>query len=124
MQKFFKKSSEEEGEHAQMLIDYVNKRGGVCEFSAIEAPPKWTGPLMAMEAALAMEMKVNASLLSLHKTAEDNDDAQMCDFLASNYLGEQIDGQKEIADLITNLKRVGGDNLGLFLFDQQLGSRA
>lgn len=26
----------------------------------------------------------------------------------------------QLADMITNLKRVGGDGLGLYLFDQQL----
>eukprot|EP01134_Creolimax_fragrantissima_P004547 CFRG4547T1 len=116
---FFKKSSEEEHEHAQSFIDYQNKRGGVVTFQAIEAPPAWNGPLMAMEAALAMELRVNASLLNLHKTAEENNDAQMTDFI-DDFLLEQVNAQKELADLITNLKRVGGDSLGLYLFDQQL----
>lgn len=44
----------------------------------------------------------------------------MTDFIESEFLGEQVEGQKELADMITNLKRVGSHGIGLFLFDQDL----
>lgn len=43
----------------------------------------------------------------------------MCDFLETEYLQEQVDAIKEIADHVTNLKRVG-EGLGVFMFDKQL----
>lgn len=75
-----------------------------------------------MRATCLYAQSVNECLLKVHKVAEENNDPQMTDFI-EGYLEEQVNGQKELADLITNLKRVGGDGVGLFLFDQQLQSR-
>lgn len=55
---------------------------------------------------------VNKSLLNLHKVAEENNDPQLCDFIESEYLQEQVEAIKKIADLVTQLNRVGGDGLG------------
>jgi ferritin heavy chain len=43
----------------------------------------------------------------------------LCDFLESEFLQEQIDAIKEIADHVTNLQRVG-EGLGVYMFDKQL----
>jgi len=117
---FFKHSSDEEREHAQKLINYVNLRGGRVVLGAIPAPPQtWDSALKAMEAALALEKNVNEKLLALHKVAEENGDPQMCDFLEGEFLKEQVEAEKELADYITNLKRVG-EGLGVYLFDKNL----
>jgi len=55
---------------------------------------------------------VNKSLLNLHKVAEENNDPQLCDFIETEYLEEQVEAIKKIADLVTQLNRVGGDGLG------------
>ncbi len=67
-----------------------------------------------------MEKDVNQSLLNLHKIAEQEEDPQLCDFIESDYLNEQIESIKEISDLLTNLERVGSEGLGLFIFDKEL----
>lgn len=46
-------------------------------------------------------------------------DPNLCDFLETHYLQEQVDAIKEIGDHVTNLKRVG-EGLGVFMFDQKL----
>ena len=46
---------------------------------------------------------------------------QMCDFLESEYLEEQVNAIKEVGDHITNLKRVG-PGLGEWQYDQKLSS--
>lgn len=43
----------------------------------------------------------------------------MCDFIETEYLQEQVDAIKEIADHVTNLQRVG-EGLGVYMFDKQL----
>ena len=50
---------------------------------------------------------------------QDANDAHFCDFLESEYLGEQVDGIKEISDLITKMIRAG-DGLGLHTIDKEL----
>merc|ERR1712032_311561 len=68
-----------------------------------------------------LEKTVNQSLLDLHKVAGDKGDGHLCDFLESEYLGEQVEGIKAIGDLITKMKRAG-DGLGLHLIDKEMGS--
>merc|ERR1712080_566471 len=56
-----------------------------------------------MEAALELEKTVNQSLLDLHKCADSKGDAHLCDFLEAEYLGEQVEGIKNIGDWIVKL---------------------
>ncbi|GIY03344.1 soma ferritin [Caerostris extrusa] len=118
--KFFKDSSDEEKEHAFKLMKFQNQRGGTVLLRDIKAPTKskWDSPLEAMQDALELEKTVNQSLLDLHKIAGKHDDAQMCDFLESEYLTEQVEAIKKIGDYVTNLKRVG-TGLGEYVFDKE-----
>merc|ERR1712064_257653 len=120
---FFKKSSDEEREHGEKLIQYQNKRGGRVVFQDIAKPStmKWGSPEESMKAALELEKTVNQSLLDLHKCADSKGDAHLCDFLEAEYLGEQVDGIKSIGDWIIKIKRAG-DGLGLHLIDKEIGS--
>ena len=77
----------------------------------------WGSPLEAVQEALALERKVNESLLKLHSIAGANGDAQMCDFIETHYLTEQVEAIKKLADFVTNLKRVG-PGIGEYLFDK------
>ncbi|CAG9761938.1 unnamed protein product [Ceutorhynchus assimilis] len=119
--KFFKKCSSEEREHAQLLMEYINKRGGRIVLTTIESPEKqeWATAQEAMHDALELEKRVNESLLNLHSVASGHMDVNLCDFLETHFLQEQVDSIKELADNVTNLKRVG-EGLGVFMFDQKL----
>merc|ERR1712046_537594 len=116
--KFFQHQSDEEREHAEKFQQYLLLRGGRLELKDIKAPPtSHDSCLSAMEAALQLERDVNESLLNMHKVADDDHDAQLTDFIEGNYLNEQVESIKQIADYCTNLKRVG-TGLGEYLFDQ------
>eukprot|EP00745_Piridium_sociabile_P026352 TRINITY_DN41_c0_g2_i1.p1 TRINITY_DN41_c0_g2~~TRINITY_DN41_c0_g2_i1.p1 ORF type:complete len:171 (+),score=53.25 TRINITY_DN41_c0_g2_i1:285-797(+) len=119
--KFFKKASDEEREHAEKLMKFQNKRGGRIVLQDIKKPDRdeWGTGLDAMQVALALEKSVNQALLDLHEVADSHKDAQMTDFLESEYLQEQVTAIKEIGDHVTNLKRVG-TGLGEYMFDQKL----
>jgi len=120
---YFRKSSDEEREHAQKLITFQNQRGGRVVFQDIKKPEKdsWGTLLDAMQAALDLEKHVNQALLDLHGVASSRNDPQMCDFIENNYLTEQVEAIKEISGHITNLKRTGS-GLGEFLYDKELSS--
>jgi ferritin heavy chain len=121
--KFFKHQSHEEREHAEELIKYQNMRGGRVVFNPIDKPSQqeWGSGLDAMQAALDLEKTVNQSLLDLHKIADGHKDPQMCDFLESKYLEEQVESIKKMGDYITQLKKVG-PGLGEWHFDRKLDS--
>jgi len=119
VKKYFLKASDEEREHAQKLTEYQNMRGGRVRYSPVAQPDKdeWGSICDAFEAALDLEKKVNESLLSIHSIAQEKNDPQMCDFLETHYLEEQVKAIKELSDHITNLKR-NGTGLGEYLFDK------
>jgi len=96
--KFFKKQSEEEREHAEKLMKYQNMRGGRIVLADIKKPERdeWGSGLEAMTAALQLEKNVNTALLEVHAIASKHNDPQMCDFIESNYLLEQVHSIKEI----------------------------
>lgn len=118
--KFFEENAKEEREHAQEFIDYVNQRGGRVTFSPIAQPEKseWS-PMSSLTEALALEKLVNQKLLDVHTVATTSNDPQLCDFLESEFLKEQVEAIKKLADLITQLKRAG-EGLGTYLFDKNL----
>ena len=120
LRNFFKKSAEEENEHAQEFINYINKRGGRVTFKPVLAPKsEWASAIEALEDALALEKDVNEKLLKLHAVADAANDPQLADWIESEFLEEQVSSIKDLADKITKLKRVG-DGLGVYLLDKDL----
>ncbi|XP_074660839.1 soma ferritin-like [Tubulanus polymorphus] len=119
--KFFKHQSDEEREHAEKFMKFQSQRGGRVVLQPIAKPEhdEWGSGLDALNAALALEKSVNQSLLDLHKVASNHTDPQMCDFIENEYLNEQVESMKQIADYITQLKRCGGTGLGEYIFDKE-----
>nr|AAN77903.1 ferritin [Branchiostoma belcheri] len=119
-QKFFNHASDEVREHARKLQRYQAMRGGRVILQTVQNPERdeWGSGLDAMRAALALEKNINQALLDLHKVAGSRNDPQMQDFLEGEYLKEQVESIKEIADHVTNLKRVGS-GLGEYIFDHE-----
>ncbi|RNA26745.1 ferritin [Brachionus plicatilis] len=122
--KFYAHNSEEEREHAEKLMKYMNKRGGRIVFKDVKRPERdeWGSGLESLEAALDLEKKVNDSLLKVHAIASENNDAHLADFLESEYLEEQVHAIKELGEMISKLKRAG-NGLGEYLFDKELHSK-
>jgi ferritin heavy chain len=123
LSKFFLKSSEEEREHAHKLMKYMNSRGGRVFLQDIKKPEadEWGTALDALQMALKLEKEVNQSLLDMHAVGSAKNDPHFCDFIESEYLGEQVEGIKQLSDMITQLKRAG-PGLGEYQFDRNLQS--
>nr|UYM80462.1 ferritin-like protein 1 [Novocrania anomala] len=118
--KYFKEAACEEREHAEKFMKFQNQRGGRVVLKDIQKPTndEWGCGLDAIQAALALEKRVNQSLLDLHKIAEDKGDPQFQDWLESHFLTHQVESIKELSDHLTNLKRVG-TGLGEYMFDKE-----
>jgi len=116
---YFKHQSDEEREHAQKLMTYQNKRGGRIVLSDIKVPTviEWSDITSALTDALELEKKVNESLLAIHVTASEKNDAHLTNFLEDEFLDEQVESINEIAKHITNVKRCGA-GLGVYQFDK------
>ena len=122
--KLFHKQSEEEREHAEKLMKYLNKRGGRIQLKDVKSPSAdvWGHGLNALEKALEMEKKVNESLLALHKVASTHDDPHLTNYLEEEFLDEQVESINKFGQMITKLKRAGPEGLGEYLFDKDLSS--
>ncbi|XP_034687833.1 ferritin-3, chloroplastic-like isoform X1 [Vitis riparia] len=111
--KFCKESSTEEREHAEKLMEYQNKRGGKVKLRVIVRPPsefdndEKGDALHAMELALALEKLTTQKLLDLHKVAVENDDPHLVDFIESEFLTEQVESIKKVAEYVAQLRRLG-----------------
>ncbi|XP_020236054.1 ferritin-3, chloroplastic [Cajanus cajan] len=123
--KFFKESSVEERQHAEMMMEYQNKRGGrvqlqtmLMPFSEFDDEEKGDA-LHAMELALSLERLNNEKLLNLHSLANENNDVQLVDFLESTFLVGQVEDIKKISEYVAQLRRVGKGH-GVWHFDQML----
>lgn len=135
--KMFEHSWKEEIEHAQKFISYQIKRGGKVVTPVVEAPKndsKWheMSACQILDIVLGLEMQVHQHLLDLHKYADEQNDPHLQDFIESEYLTEQVDANKEIADLLRRLetattvytsensKYISCNGLGLHLVDKEL----
>ncbi|KAI3986897.1 hypothetical protein MKX01_014598 [Papaver californicum] len=123
--KFFKEASIEEREHAELLMEYQNRRGGKVKLQSMLMPmsefdhPEKGEALYAMELALSLEKLTNEKLLHLHSVAEANNDVQLSDFVESTFLTEQVEAIKKISEFVAQLRRIGKGH-GVWHFDQML----
>ena len=63
-----------------LLMKFQNQRGGTIVLQDVKKPENdsWGSLKDAVQAALALEKHVNQSLLDLHKLADSQGDAQVC----------------------------------------------
>jgi ferritin len=115
--------ADEEHIHAMKLYDFVNNRGGRVQLAEIEAPKtQWNAPLEAFEDAYKHELKVTALINALMNLAVAEKDHAAHDFLEW-FANEQVQEESDAKLIVDQLKMVGGQGLGLFMIDQQLGQR-
>ncbi|XP_028792031.1 ferritin-2, chloroplastic-like [Neltuma alba] len=123
--KFFKDSSVEERQHAEKLMEYQNIRGGRVKLQSLLMPLseydhiEKGDALNAMELALSLKKLNNGKLLDLHQLANENNDAQLTDFIESEFLADQVESIKKISEYVAQLRRVGKGH-GVWHFDQML----
>ncbi|XP_038442411.1 ferritin heavy chain-like isoform X1 [Canis lupus familiaris] len=92
--RFFQRQAREETQHAEMLVELQNQRGGRIRLRDVKKPDRdaWESGPRATERALHLEKRVNQSLPArpdLHRLATDQNDAQLCDFLEARSLRER-----------------------------------
>ena len=124
---YFNKASLEEREHADKLMNYQNMRGGVVELCSIVPLTieldKSNDIIEAFKIALELEKTINNDLLNLHKIADQEGDAQFCDYLEGEFLKEQVESISDISKILSVLNRLSGpdsDQHAIWNFTQTL----
>ncbi len=117
------KQYEEEREHAQKFIAYIEDRDGVVDFLPIEGVAKhYDKPLEVAEDSLAHEEKVSASIRNLFKMAREEGDIETEVFLQW-FITEQIEEEVNARDNVAGFKKAEGCDGLLFMFDAYLAKR-
>ena len=120
--KLFRKHYNEEREHVDKHITYLNNRGGRVVFSDIKRPDnlEWGTGAQGLKSSLTLHKQMNASLLCLHAVGSTHNDPHLCDYLEKEYLPYRVEMIKIFADYQTQLNRAGPGGLGEYLFDKEL----
>lgn len=122
LRKFFKKMAEEELEHAQGIIDFMNAREmDVSLLSLNDYSTDYKNVIDVFKKSIDFEEKVLTDLSCIYKHAEENNDYTTTTFL-DPYVIEQVNSIKELNSLLVNAERCI-DPLGIYLFDQQFLSK-
>ncbi|MFH0990315.1 MAG: ferritin [bacterium] len=115
--------AKEENEHAMKFYRYVFERGSKVVLEAIDKPPTdFKTPLEVMKMVLEHEKKVTASINALYELAlKENDYPSQIKL--QWFITEQVEEEKNAADIIEMLKMIGDAPAGLVMVDRQLGAR-
>ncbi|GAA5494336.1 bacterial non-heme ferritin [Rubritalea halochordaticola] len=113
----------EEMEHGMKLLRYLQDRGGLVKLETIESPQcEFSGPLEAFEISLKQEQKNTESINKLYELASKLNDYATKSHLQW-FIGEQVEEEKSVEDIIALLERIGDDTAGLLYLDDKLAAR-
>lgn len=98
-----------EREHAEELRGYQNKYEGKVMLRVMMRPPSEfdNDALHAMGLAMALEMLTTQKLQDPHVVPVENDDFHVVEFIESEFLTEQVESIKKVAEYVAQLKGLG-----------------
>lgn len=102
-----------EREHAEELRGYQNKYEGKVMLRVMMRPPsefdndEKGGALHAMELAMALEKLTTQKLQDPHVVPVENDDFHVVEFIESEFLTEQVESIKNVAEYVAQLRGLG-----------------
>ena len=115
-------TSEELG-HANRFFKYIVERGGKVTLQAIPEPKcDYKSALEVFKASLGHEQKVSASICAIYELATAEKDYPTLSFLKW-FLDEQVEEERNVADMLAKLELVGDNRNGLFQLDHHAGKR-
>jgi ferritin len=121
--RWMKVQFQEEQGHALKFYDFIYDRGGRVILQAIAQPPvEFKSPRDVFEQTLAHEQKVTAAINNLYKLAAAEGDYASQTFL-DWFVTEQVEEEKNAADILGVLDRVGDSGQALIMLDRELGQR-
>lgn len=115
--KWMYKQSEEEKEHADKFIEYINDRGEAVTLMALEQPKiAFTKPIEAFQASMKREQSVSSQILELYGAAQKEGDFATANFL-NWFLSEQVEEEASVQDMLDKLELAGDSTPALLRLD-------
>ena len=122
--KWLRVQSKEENEHGMKLYGYIHERGGDVTLLAIDQPPAdFKSPADLFKKVLEHEQKITAMINKLYELAmKENDYAAQ--IMLQWFISEQVEEEKNVTEIIAQMKMIGDSPVSLIMMDRQLGMRA
>lgn len=120
---WFKVQAQEERDHAMLFIQYLQNNSEKVTLGEINAPDiDFNGYDVPLAESLKHEQFVTASINNIYDEAYQIKDYRTMQFL-DWFIKEQGEEEKNAEDLITKYKVFGSDAKGLYMLNQELGTR-
>lgn len=125
LKNYFLKAYQEEDEHTQMVINYINLREGDVIIPSIDSPSfkiedgSYSNAIECFDRVLEIEEGLTAFILNIHKTADEEGDVHLSSYLEDTFIPEQYKAISEVKGLYNKLNRMG-PGLGFQQFDDSL----
>ncbi len=120
---WFKIQTQEEKAHADVLFDYLLERGQLVNLKSIAEPKHTWNTLEEMfDEVLNHEKEVTRRLNEIINIAHDVRDHSAYDLLML-FIKEQVEEENSADDILTSIRRIGGDMSALYMLDGQLAQR-
>ena len=121
---WFYVQAQEEMDHAMLFRTYMLNNGQRITLLALDAPKAgYAGFDVPLQAALAHEEYVTASIHTIYEAAAEAKDYRAMEFL-NWFIKEQGEEEKNAGDLIKKYQLFGREAKGLYALDQELKTRA
>lgn len=121
--KWMRLQSSEETKHAMKLYEHIIARNGKVVLKQLAAPnTEWKNVREAFQDALSHEMKVTQLINKLADTAASEKDNAAA-VLLQWFINEQVEEEDTATEIVQKLKLIGDSAAGLYMLDQDLGSR-
>ncbi|NOX88140.1 MAG: ferritin [Calditrichaeota bacterium] len=120
---WFLSQAEEEHLHAMRIFKYVQSREGRVELGAFPKPQsEFKNLLNLFETVLEHERGVTAKINAIYELAlKEKDYPTQVEM--EWFIKEQVEEEKQVSDIIKQLKWIKDDPTALFMLDQKLGQR-
>jgi ferritin len=120
---WFEVQFKEEQDHAMILFNYINSRGGKVTLKPIdEVQTEWKSLLDAYEHTLMHEQKVTGLINNLYALALEEKDYATQSMLKW-FIDEQVEEEESAQTLIDSLKMIKDNGFGLYTLDKELAGR-
>ena len=121
--KWFRMQADEEHAHAMKIFDYVYRIGGEVILQKIDGPKtEWDSFLEVFKDTFEHEQKVTNSINTLVDLAQKEKDHATVNFLQW-FVSEQVEEEATAQMNVKKMEMIGDSKSGLFMLDNELGSR-
>lgn len=114
---------QEEQAHARILMKYMYDRGGRVKLMPVDGPEtEWDSPSAPFDHVARHEAHVTSLINNLVNLATEEKDHATVSMLKW-FVDEQVEEEKNAADIVAQLKLMADAPGGLYMLDQKLATR-